>query len=220
MSAKTSTKDRIVESGRALFNAKGYGETPLSEIAANVGISQGNLTYHFPTKRQLALCIQEKAKEDAAARQQAYEPGHVAEDYIGHVLFGMELTWQYRFLFRDRAQFIAGRKGDDPSAALIADFNELHALIQRLEDDGLLVAEPSRDTLELARSLWIVSRYWMSYLSEIEGLEEITWRDQERGVNQHFAILRPSLTQKAEEAFKNAIATVYNARGKIFSALN
>ena len=215
MAAKNSTKDRIVEAGRLLFNAKGYGETSLSQIAAEVGISQGNLTYHFPAKRELALRIQQEAQNSAVARKRAYRPGSVAEDYIEHLLSGMDLTWQYRFLFRDRAQFIADQSDVDPNAALIADFEELHSLIVRIEDEKMFVADLLQDRLELTRSLWIVSRYWMNYLSEIEGLEEITWRDQERGVEQHFAVLVPYLTKEANGAFRSAIDQAKHRQGEV-----
>ena len=205
MAEKSSTKDRIVEAGRTLFNARGYGETSLSQIAAEVGISQGNLTYHFPAKRELALRIQQEAQNSAVARKKARRPGAVAEDYVEHLLSGMDLTWQYRFLFRDRAQFIADQSDVDPNAALIADFEELHSLIVRIEDEEMFAANLLQDRLELTRSLWIVSRYWMNYLIEIEGLEEITWRDQERGVEQHFAVLVPYLTTEANGSFRRAI---------------
>lgn len=215
MREPTSTADRIAEAGRKLFNAKGYGETSLSEIASHVGISQGNLTYHFPTKRQLAMRIQQEAKDWDLARKQAHQPGSVADDYIEHLLSGMDLTWQYRFLFRDRAQFIADQKSNDPNAALIADFKGLLSLVKRVEHGKMFVADPSRDLLQLTRSLWIVSRYWMNYLSEIEGLEEITWQDQERGVQQHLAVLLPSLTEEAGGVFKKALAQAQKIGGEV-----
>ena len=215
MAAKISTKDRIVEAGRTLFNAKGYGETSLSQIAAEVGISQGNLTYHFPAKRELALRIQQEAQSSAVARKLACRSGSVAEDYIEHLLSGMDLTWRYRFLFRDRAQFIADQSDVDPNAALIADFEELHSLIVRIEEEKMFAAALLEDRLELTRSLWIVSRYWMNYLSEIEGLEEITWRDQERGVEQHFAVLVPYLTKEATGAFRKAIDQAKHRQGEV-----
>ena len=214
MREPSPTALRIIEAGRKLFNANGYGETSLSQIAASVGISQGNLTYHFPTKRQLAHHIQHEAKARAAAHQHDRTPQSVASDYVDHLISGMDLTWRYRFLFRDRAQFISDQKDDDPNAALIADFAALRALIQRLEDEGHFLSDPARDLAELTRSLWIVSRYWMNFLSEIEELVEITWRDQERGVQQHLALLRPALTPEACDAFDAAIENAKAARGE------
>lgn len=213
MHEPVSTADRILEAGRKLFNFKGYGETSLSEIAADVGISQGNLTYHFPTKRQLAIRIQQAAQSRAAARREAFVPGPVAEDYIEHLLFAMDITWHHRFLPRDRAQFMGDTKENDPSAALIADFEELHALILRADAEGMFRKDPSRDLLVLTRSLWIVSRYWMDYLGEMEGLEEISWRDQERGIQHHFAILLPCLTEEAGRAFQLALENAERTAG-------
>lgn len=208
---RSSTFGRIVDAGRRLFNAKGYGETSLAQIAGEVGISQGNLTYHFPTKRQIAQRIQQDAQAEAAARRERLQPGCLAQDYVEHLLFAMDITWNHRFLFRDRAQFLAGRGDNDPSAALIADFDELHALILRIDAQGMFLANPSRDLMVLTRSLWIVSRYWMDYISEVEGLGEITWGDQRRGIEHHFAILLPCMTDEAGAAFQTALAEAQNS---------
>jgi hypothetical protein len=59
-------------------------------------------------------------------------------------------------------------------------------------------------TLVLARSLWIVSRYWMDHLRELDGLEQVTWADQERGLQHHFAVLLPCLTASAKRDLKSA----------------
>lgn len=44
-----STADRIAEATLRLVNQKGYPSPTLTEIAADEGSSQGNLTHHFPT---------------------------------------------------------------------------------------------------------------------------------------------------------------------------
>ncbi|MEM9624528.1 MAG: helix-turn-helix domain-containing protein [Pseudomonadota bacterium] len=64
-----TTAERILEASRLLFNEKGYAATRLTEIAEAVGISQGNLTYHFPTKRELANRLQEQARSHMRARR-------------------------------------------------------------------------------------------------------------------------------------------------------
>ena len=84
MSARTSTPDRILEAARKLFNSKGYATTSLSEIAASVGVSQGNLTYHFPSKSDLAVRLQMAAQETARQRRQTKQDGPIAQDYVDH----------------------------------------------------------------------------------------------------------------------------------------
>lgn len=203
MAPKISTADRIADAGRRLFNMKGYAATSLSEIAAEVGISQGNLTYHFPTKGELAMRIEADAQNLARARREALQPGKVADDYVEHLLFAMNLTWNNRFLFRDRAQFASVIDLGNPE--LVADFDELHALLKRIEAEGMFRRDAVEDLLLLTRSIWIVSRYWMDYLREVERREAIGWKDQERGIQQHYAVLLPCLTADAKREFIAAL---------------
>lgn len=50
---KISTKQKILAVARTLFNDYGYNSVSLRDIAKAVGISEGNLTYHFKKKEYL-----------------------------------------------------------------------------------------------------------------------------------------------------------------------
>lgn len=50
---KVSTKDKIIEGSRVHFNEHGFGASSLYQIAQSLGISRGNLTYHFKDKEAL-----------------------------------------------------------------------------------------------------------------------------------------------------------------------
>jgi hypothetical protein len=50
-----------------------------------------------------------------------------------------------------------------------------------------------------------VGRYWTDYLRESEGVERVTWADQERGIQHHFAVLLPYLTASARRDFEAAL---------------
>ncbi|MEL6894206.1 MAG: helix-turn-helix domain-containing protein, partial [Actinomycetota bacterium] len=77
-----STADRITAAALRLFNRKGYASTTLTEIAHEVGISQGNLTYHFPTKLDLALHLSEQVRVHGERRRASLTPGDIADDYV------------------------------------------------------------------------------------------------------------------------------------------
>ncbi len=203
MQTKLSTAERILVAGRQLFNTRGYAATSLSDIAGSVGISKGNLSYHFPNKRDLAIRLIASARELAQSRRQNLRAGDVADDYVEHLLFGMDITWNNRFLFRDRVEFAEELGGQD--SELVADFDELLTLIKRIDAASMFRKGAVADLTILTRSIWIVSRYWMDYLREFEGQEEITWADQELGIRQHFAILLPCLTAPARKRFESAL---------------
>ncbi|WP_421864288.1 TetR/AcrR family transcriptional regulator [Parvibaculum sp.] len=52
------TKDRILATSLRLFNENGYDAVTTAKISEEVGISEGNLWYHFRTKRDLVSAHQ------------------------------------------------------------------------------------------------------------------------------------------------------------------
>lgn len=54
------TKEIIAEASLKLFNAKGLNYVGVRDIARHLGISPGNLAYHFPKKEDLVMYIAEQ----------------------------------------------------------------------------------------------------------------------------------------------------------------
>lgn len=200
-----TTADRITDAARRRFNRQGYASATLAEIAADVGISQGNLTYHFPTKLDLALRLSEAVRVRTETRHAERTSGEVADDYVDHLRFAMEMTWNYRFLMRDPGIFNDIDAIVPPSPILVADFEELRTLIARIGAEGLFRADAQIDHEVFARSLWILSRHWMDYLREMEQCDEIQWADVERGIQHHFAVLLPAMTAAGRRGFLAAL---------------
>ncbi|MEM1031742.1 MAG: TetR family transcriptional regulator [Myxococcota bacterium] len=198
------TADRIADAALRLFNRKGYASTTLTEIAASVGISQGNLTYHFRTKRDLALHLSETVRVTVEARRAAFEPGEVEDDYIASVQHAMEMSWHYRFLLRDRGIFEHVDAVVPPSPIMVSSFDERRRLMGRIHEEALFRSDMSLDLDVLSRSLWILSRHWMDHLREMEQREEIKRSDVVRGVEHHFALLLPTLTAAGRRRFVTA----------------
>ena len=205
MKKRSATADRILDASRTLFNAKGYAATSVTEIAASLGISQGNLTYHFPTKRDLALALEDEILAIMREHRANAVRGSLAEDYLDHVTFGMELTWRFRFLMRDRIHYSDSPIGHRPDSELNADFRGLVALLRRIREEDLFLQGQDEDLDSLGRALWIVSRFWIDYLRELEGLTDISRADQQRGIRQHLSILLPRLKASARRDFETAL---------------
>ena len=205
MKKRSATAERILDASRRAFNAKGYAATSVTEIAASLDMSQGNLTYHFSTKRDLATALEDDLLVVMKHHRAAEKKGTLPEDYIDHLLFGMQLTWRYRFLLRDRMHYAGTPVGQRPDSELTADYEGLIALLNRIEDEGLFIKGIAPRIETLGRSLWIVSRYWVDYLRELEGLEQVSWEDQKRGIDHHLAVLFPYLKASARGAFEAAL---------------
>ena len=53
------TRQKILNTAKQLFNERGINEVSIADIASSVGISKGNLTYHFARKEAIVqpLCL-------------------------------------------------------------------------------------------------------------------------------------------------------------------
>lgn len=98
------TRDRILQCALMLFNAKGESNVSTLEIANELGISPGNLYYHFHGKEPIILALFEQFREDLSPLLNP--PLEVQLDVDDYWLFFSLLSErlaQYRFLFQDLA---------------------------------------------------------------------------------------------------------------------
>ena len=205
MSERSTTRERILEASLRLFNEQGYAATSLAEIAASTGIAKGNLTYHFPTKYDLVLEFAGQAPEQRRANSMKPRNGPLADEYVEIVHAAMEQARVFRFLVRDQAQFREKSKARRPNPIVAVEIDRLRELLERMQKEGMLRQDPGLDLPVLARSVWMVSRFWIEHLDLDEGIDEVTWPDQERGMRQHFAVLMPCLTAPARRQFEAAM---------------
>ncbi len=205
MIARTGTRERILEASRQLFNRQGYANTTIANIAAEVGIAEGNLWYHFRTKRELASELEVQVRQAVRGVRDACPSGSaVADDYVAAVLFSMSQKWAYRFLLRDHLDLSKDRSPIRRDPDMTADFDALRDALGQMKKEGMFRRDLSVDLDVLAQSLWMVSRYWTDFLQELEGLEDIEWADQQRGFEHHFAVLFPYVTAAARRSLEAA----------------
>lgn len=59
----SSGRDRILDEAEQLFRTRGYNTVTMRDIANAVGIRQASLYYHFPSKEQLFVAVNERVFE-------------------------------------------------------------------------------------------------------------------------------------------------------------
>lgn len=97
-----NTKEKIIAKALELFNNDGVKETTLRKIARELGISQGNLTYHYKTKDEII----EKIYFDLAEKMNTEMQKMTVQSSSMQVLYTsssitMKGLYAYRFLLRD-----------------------------------------------------------------------------------------------------------------------
>ena len=96
------TKDRILHISLQLFNERGERSVTTNHIAAELGISPGNLYYHFRNKQEIIkeLAQQYQAETLEMLALPTDRPLN-ANDKISYFQVLSNLLWAYRFIHRD-----------------------------------------------------------------------------------------------------------------------
>ena len=96
------TRDRILECALLLFNHKGEPNVSTMEVANEMGISPGNLYYHFHGKEPLVLGLFERFQSELAPLLDPPPGAQLeAQDYWLFLHLIVERLAHYRFLFQD-----------------------------------------------------------------------------------------------------------------------
>jgi AcrR family transcriptional regulator len=99
---KRQTPERILKSALQLFNRFGEPSITTSAIAADAGISHGNLYYHYPSKEKIVEDLFDDFCRDIERTLEIPKSRLAnAEDVwlFLHLMF--EAIFKYRFLYRD-----------------------------------------------------------------------------------------------------------------------
>ncbi len=159
------TRERILETSLALFNRLGEPHVTTADIAGEMGISPGNLYYHFRNKEEIVGEL--FGAYEASVRPLLASPtGHAAdvEDLwlLLHLL--LERMQAYRFLYRDLVD-IAGRQRRVAGgmASLLRDGEAtLHGVFEGLGSAGHLDATAG-EMDALARNAMLVVTHSAAY---------------------------------------------------------
>ena len=109
-SARLPTAERILDHTLVLFNRYGEPHVSTTMISAELGISPGNLYYHFPSKDQLVNHLYDGFEASMLGLLEAGGDVQDIEDawFFLHSLF--EKVWDHRFLYRDLNHLLSGNR--------------------------------------------------------------------------------------------------------------
>jgi AcrR family transcriptional regulator len=94
-----STKERIVDAAVHLFNKEGVGPVTTNHIAAHLGMSPGNIYYHFKNKEEIVRHAFERMNDEA---DEVWEGGVFGPALLEKVLVSnIELSAKYTFFARE-----------------------------------------------------------------------------------------------------------------------
>ncbi|MDP1625936.1 TetR/AcrR family transcriptional regulator [Parvibaculum sp.] len=207
--AAPKTKDRILTASLKLFNEHGYDAVTTARISEEVGISEGNLWYHFRTKRDLVRAHQ-LALFILIDRRLAIQstPPTVLDSYAQFNRMVFEEVWTYQYLYRDQAEY--GRTSPELEDRVHRIYEMTTSMLIRFFRHMIEAGHldmPDDELAPLADNTWMVIRYWPSFLRETRRVVKLDKAALNAGIRHHFALFETHLAPKARAYFeKNAYA--------------
>jgi AcrR family transcriptional regulator len=208
--ASRQTKDRILEASLAMFNAQGEPNVTTNHIADELGISPGNLYYHYRNKDDIVeqLFARYEARMDLAL---LVPDGRLPtlEDVWMQLHLVFECMWTFRFLYRDLVDIVSrNRKLKQHFARIL---NRAAASAEKVLK-GLARAEIMRATPDeihaTAENVLLVATFWLNYNTVRGARPDASQEDLTHGIYQVMLLIAPFL-RDAERVHLNTLAQAY-----------
>jgi AcrR family transcriptional regulator len=162
--APRRTAERILLASLELFNRFGVPNVSTTMIAADLGISPGNLYYHYPAKEELINGLFKRYESSLGELLPASQGVRDVEDawFFMHSLF--ELVWQYRFLYRDLNDLLSNNRLLEThfKTVLLNKSRAMRQLLNGLSSSGAVRID-AREVEATANNMVVVVTYWLSF---------------------------------------------------------
>ncbi|MEN9682676.1 MAG: hypothetical protein RLZZ427_427 [Pseudomonadota bacterium] len=165
---RQSTRDRIVEAARVLFNEQGYELVTTAALAAHLGIAEGNLWYHFKTKRALLDALAARYADVIEARLLLAPASDAVASYVRLLETLMSEFRAFRFLYRDQRGYgeLADQIAQNAPRWLEMTVAQIEAHLAALVAAGLL-DRPREQLRDVAINATIILRYGLEHYREL-----------------------------------------------------
>jgi AcrR family transcriptional regulator len=202
------TRERILETSLALFNARGEPNVTTNHIADELEISPGNLYYHFRNKDDIIeqLFAQYEERIDRALVTPEGRLPELEDIWLQlHLVY--ECIWDFRFLYRDLVDILSrNRKLRMHFARILKRAADSATDVMRgLVQAGIMRASAA-EVEATANNILLLATFWLNF-SSVRGQTD-EQQAIRQGIRQVMMLLAPFL-RDAERLHLNNLSQAY-----------
>jgi len=194
------TRDKIIQASIILFNKHGERNVTTNHIAAHLGISPGNLYYHFRNKEDIILSIYEEYASNLLLDTIPKVSNEVKP--LDAIILYMDAVFQmmmkFRFFYSNLPVLL------DKNPSLREKYVEVqHSIAERVSQllmslkDAGIVDFNDDDLTDIVSILRIINTFWLSFYQTQNMVNEINDSVFYQGVLKILVILKPYTTEAA-----------------------
>jgi len=201
------TRDKIIQASIELFNEQGERNVTTNHIAAHLGISPGNLYYHFRNKEDIILSIYDEYARNLLLETFPKVSPEVKP--LDAIIMYMDAVFQMMMKFRFFYSNLPVLLDKNPNLRekyvevqhSIAD--RVSQLLLSLRETNIINFEDS-ELPDMVSILRLVNTFWLSFYQTQNINVEITDAVFYQGVLKILVILKPYTTDAAMPEFNKA----------------
>lgn len=205
--AKIKTRDRILKTSLALFNSEGEAQVSTVDIAAVLGISPGNLYYHFKGKEAIieALFLDFETELRQVLSAPIEKPLSLEDNWIFIYIIFEEIN-DFRFFYEGMSSILERCASLRPRLARLLSLKKATtlAILNSLEKQKL-VSFFADEKDRLADRIAAHLTYWLQYRAVTEKEQSDRARIHD-GVYSTVLQIAPYVSTGREEYLKGAAA--------------
>lgn len=194
------TRDKIIQASIALFNEQGERNVTTNHIAAHLGISPGNLYYHFRNKEDIILSIYEEYARNLLLDTIPKVTNDVQP--LDTIILYMDAVFQmmmkFRFFYSNLPVLL------DKNPSLREKYVEVqHSIAERVSQLLLslrrakMIDFDDEELADMVSILRLINTFWLSFYQTQNIVTDINDSVFYQGVLKILAILRPYTTKEA-----------------------
>jgi AcrR family transcriptional regulator len=198
----SSTKKKIIHTAIRLYNERGVCNVTMRDIAAEVGISPGNLAYHYKNQdyiiEEIFRCLKQERDQILVSVQQIPTFDNINQQ----ILPLLEVAKKYMFFHIDTVHLLR-------TYPKIASLQQAYyedsikydkAVIDHFVEVGIFRAEQRPGQYHrLAHTAWMLMTFWLQQLT-VRGYEELNIEELRQSL---WDLVLPHLTEKGSRQFRN-----------------
>ncbi len=205
MGKKLTTKEKIILEAVRMYNEFGAQNVTSRHIAAEIGISHGNLDYHYNTREDILEAIYQQMRAEMSEWYFLNGAGHMAfEQFHRLVLHLDEFQLKYRFFNLDVLEISRSypRISELLQETLELRKDQMSDFFDEFVEDGLIVEKPENGYSSLKHIIRILITFWLpqqevltSYKSPQSGeMAQYIWE-----------LIMPYMTTKGKEEYARVV---------------
>jgi AcrR family transcriptional regulator len=198
--AASKTRDRILEAALRLFNDDGLPGVSTHRIAAELGISPGNLHYHFKSKRLIVGWLFRRFEDRLAPCLAAAASATALDDLWLSLHLTFEAISEYRFILRDM-EYLLNESPELEARAQALTARQLLAarsLCAGLAAAGVIDAA-DEDVEMLALQIVFTTTCWFSFTRLMPGRKPSAYGDAALAAYYTLTLLSPFVVGESRD---------------------